>query len=63
MTSGSCDIEQGRWRFSCKYRFPHISANTARITMLKYAPEGPNIDLSNDAQTAKIDAGDPPVQP
>ena len=49
MTNRSCDIEQGRWRFSCKYRFPHISANTARITMLKYALESPNIDLSNDA--------------
>ena len=63
MTSRSCDIEQGRWRFSCKYRFPHISANTAHITMLKYAPESPSIDLSNGTQTAKIGAGDPLLQP
>ena len=61
MTNRSCDIEQGRWRFCCKYRFPHISTNTARITTLKYAPESPKMDLSNGTKTAKIGAGKPLV--
>ena len=63
MTSGSCNIEQGRWRFCCKYRFPHISTNTARITLLEYALESSNMYLSNGTKTAKIGAGKPLAQP
>ena len=59
MTSGSCDIEQERWRFCCKYCFPHISTNTARITTQNYASESPNMHLPNGTKTAKIGAGDP----
>ena len=47
----------------CENKIHHISINTARITSLEYAPESPNICLSNGTNTATIGAGEPLVQP